>query len=94
MIPDDFALNDTMRRWVRATFPELDPDFETTQFVSYWRAEGRRKRNWREAWQKWIRDSAKRTRDQQQRPHLRTVKPGGYQPFQPPTDPSVYANGF
>lgn len=27
-------------------------------------------------------------------PTLRAVKPGGHKPFQPPTDPSVYANGF
>ncbi|MGY0062779.1 hypothetical protein ACWY4P_40640 [Streptomyces sp. LZ34] len=58
LIPDDFYLNDTMRRWVVATFPGLDPDFETEQFISHFRAEGRRKRNWHDAWQKWIRDSA------------------------------------
>lgn len=58
LIPDDFHLNDTMRRWVASTFPGLDPDFETQQFISHFRAEGRRKRNWHEAWQKWIRDSA------------------------------------
>jgi hypothetical protein len=61
-IPDDFHLNDTMRRWVVATFPNLDATFETQQFVSYWRSEGRRKRNWHDAWQKWIRDSADRRR--------------------------------
>jgi hypothetical protein len=58
LIPDDFHLNDTMRRWVVSTFPGLDPDFETEQFISHFRAEGRRKRNWHDAWQKWIRDSA------------------------------------
>ncbi|WP_406004391.1 hypothetical protein [Streptomyces sp. NBC_00987] len=58
IIPDDFHLNDTMRRWVAGTFPSLDADFETKQFISHFRAEGRRKRNWHEAWQKWIRDSA------------------------------------
>jgi hypothetical protein len=58
LIPDDFYLNDTMRRWVVSTFPGLDPDFETEQFISHFRAEGRRKKNWHEAWQKWIRDSA------------------------------------
>ncbi|MFD3520473.1 hypothetical protein [Streptomyces sp. NPDC058653] len=57
-VPDDFHLNDTMRRWVASTFPGLDPDFETQQFISHFRAEGRRKRNWHDAWQKWIRDSA------------------------------------
>ncbi|MEU0783468.1 hypothetical protein ABZ341_18080 [Streptomyces sp. NPDC006173] len=58
LIPDDFHLNDTMRRWVAGAFPGLDPDFETEQFISHFRAEGRRKRNWHDAWQKWIRDSA------------------------------------
>jgi hypothetical protein len=58
LIPDDFHLNDTMRRWVASTFPGLNPDFETQQFISHFRAEGRRKKNWHEAWQKWIRDSA------------------------------------
>jgi hypothetical protein len=48
-----------MRRWVVGTFPGLDPEFETEQFISHFRAEGRRKRNWHDAWQKWIRDSAK-----------------------------------
>jgi len=66
-IPDDFYLNDTMRRWVVALYPNLDPDFETEQFIRYWRAEGRRKRNWHDAWQKWIADSAKRARDREQR---------------------------
>jgi len=57
-LPDDFHLNDTMRRWVASTFPGLDPDFETQQFISHFRSEGRRKKNWHDAWQKWIRDSA------------------------------------
>jgi hypothetical protein len=67
LIPDDFYLNDTMRRWVAATYPGLNPEFETEQFISYWRAEGRRKRNWHEAWQKWIRDSGQRAYERQQR---------------------------
>jgi hypothetical protein len=66
-IPDDFHLNDTMRRWVVALYPYLDADFETEQFIRYWRAEGRRKRNWHDAWQKWVADSAKKARERQQR---------------------------
>lgn len=54
-----------MRRYVASTFPALDPEFETEQFISYWRAEGRRKRNWHDAWQKWIRDSARRASERQ-----------------------------
>lgn len=68
-IPDDFHLNDTMRRWAVATFGQLlDPAFETDQFISYWRSEGRRKSNWHDAWQKWMRDSADRKSRSQQRP--------------------------
>jgi len=67
LIPSDFHLNDTMRRYVAATYPGLDPDFETDQFVRYWRSEGRRKRNWHDAWQKWLADSAKRAYDRRQR---------------------------
>lgn len=65
-IPDDFAITDAERRWCHSTYPYLDPDFETEQFIRYWRSEGRRKRNWHDAWQKWIADSAKRARDRQQ----------------------------
>ena len=67
-IPDDFHLNDTMRRWVVGTYGQLlNPEFETEQFISYWRAEGRKKRNWRDAWQKWIRDSGQKASERAQR---------------------------
>lgn len=75
-IPDDFHLNDTMRRWVVALYPALDPDFETEQFIRYWRSEGRRKRNWHDAWQKWVADSAKKARDRQQNPRTGGSRPG------------------
>ncbi|CAL9646982.1 hypothetical protein [Streptomyces sp. enrichment culture] len=75
LIPDDFYLNDTMRRWVNATYPGLDPEFETQQFISYWRGEGRRKRNWHEAWRKWVADSAKRASERANRP-LKAVSGG------------------
>ena len=67
LIPDDFAITDAERRWANATFSGLDLEFETEQFIRYWRSEGRRKRNWHDAWQKWIADSAKRDRDRQKR---------------------------
>ncbi|MFK0182012.1 hypothetical protein ACIQVR_39380 [Streptomyces xanthochromogenes] len=67
-IPDDFHLNDTMRRWVVGTYGQLlNPEFETEQFISYWRAEGRKKRNWHDAWQKWIRDSGQKASERAQR---------------------------
>ncbi|MFC8065439.1 hypothetical protein [Streptomyces sp. NPDC057293] len=82
LIPDDFYLNDTMRRWVNATYPGLDPEFETQQFISYWRGEGRRKRNWHEAWRKWVADSAKRASERANRP-LKAVSGGWTGPNRP-----------
>lgn len=59
-VPDDFEPTDAMRRWAHATHPGLDLDFETQQFIRYWRSEGRSKKSWVDAWQKWIADSHKR----------------------------------
>lgn len=59
-VPEDFQPTDAMRRWAHTTHPGLDLDFETTQFVRHFRAEGRRKKSWVDAWQKWIADSHKR----------------------------------
>jgi hypothetical protein len=58
---DGFQLTDTMRRWVAATYPALDIEHATAQFVSHYRSTGARRRSWPDAWQKWIRDDAKRT---------------------------------
>jgi hypothetical protein len=65
LIPDDFEITDAERRWANTTFPGLDLNFETDQFIRYWRSEGRRKRNWHDAWQKWVADSAKRASQKQ-----------------------------
>lgn len=92
-IPDDFHLNDTMRRWVAATYPNLNPEFETAQFISYWRSEGRRKRNWHDAWQKWIRDSGARAADRQQGAFL-VALPGGDQPTRPLPGPDTNLAGW
>jgi hypothetical protein len=75
-IPDDFAISDAERRWANATYPGLDLNFETDQFIRYWRSEGRRKRNWHDAWQKWIADSAKHASKRGNRP-LRSVEGTG-----------------
>lgn len=67
-LPDDFHLNDTMRRWSVSTFgSRLDADFETAKFIDYWRGEGRRKTNWHAAWQKWMRDAADYASKQQRK---------------------------
>lgn len=57
---DGFHLNDAMRRWAHATYPGLDVDHSTAQFISHYRSTGARRKSWPDAWQKWIRDDAKR----------------------------------
>ncbi|WP_225811282.1 helix-turn-helix domain-containing protein [Streptomyces spinosus] len=78
---DGFQLTDSMRRWAHATYPGLDVDHSTAQFVSHYRSTGARRKSWPDAWQKWIRDDAKRAAER--RPTL----PGGNVialPGQPP----------
>lgn len=59
-LPDDWKPSDALLRWANATYPGLDLNFETAQFARHWRSEGRRKKSWPDAWQKWIADSHKR----------------------------------
>lgn len=63
---DGFQLTDSMRRWAAATFPGLDVDHATDQFVSHYRSTGVRRKSWPDAWQKWIREDHKRAVDRQQ----------------------------
>jgi hypothetical protein len=64
---DGFEVNDAMRRWAVSTFgAALDIEYETAQFVSHFRADGGRRRNWPEEWKKWLRRSAKYASDRQQ----------------------------
>ncbi|MBC2903187.1 hypothetical protein [Streptomyces cupreus] len=58
---DGFQLTDAMRRWAHATHPGVDIDHSTAQFVSHYRSTGARRKSWPDAWQKWIRDDARRT---------------------------------
>jgi len=60
-LPDDWKPTEALLRWANATYPGLDLDFETSQFIHHWRSEGRRKKSWPDAWQKWIADSHKRS---------------------------------
>lgn len=57
---DGFQLTDAMRRWCAATYPHVDIDHSTAQFVSHYRSTGARRKSWPDAWQKWIRDDAQR----------------------------------
>ena len=56
-LPDDWKPSDALLRWANATYPGLDLAFETVQFCRHWRSEGRRKKSWPDAWQKWVADS-------------------------------------
>ena len=71
---DGFELTDAMRRWAkRDGYSDLvDIDHATAQFVSHYRSTGARRSSWPDAWQKWIRDDAKRASERPNRP-LRSV---------------------
>jgi hypothetical protein len=56
-LPGDFTLTDAMRSWARNTYPHVDVDHETRKFISHHRGEQTRKRNWYEAWKRWISDA-------------------------------------
>ncbi|MES9522414.1 hypothetical protein [Streptomyces capoamus] len=69
---DGFTVTDAMRAWVIRTYgPHFDIEHATAQFVSHYRSTGARRKSWPDAWQKWIRDDAKRAAER--RPAL----PGG-----------------
>lgn len=83
---DGFAVTDSMRRWANEVHPHVNLQHSTQQFVSHYRSTGTRRKNWPEAWRKWIAEDA----DRATRPPLRAVS-GGYQPYKQPS-PEVYAN--
>jgi hypothetical protein len=64
-----------MRRWAkRDGYSDLvDIDHATAQFISHYRSTGARRSSWPDAWQKWIRDDAKKATDRQTGRHLRAV---------------------
>ena len=66
----NFTVTDGMRRWAhRDGYAQLiDIDHATQQFVSHYRSTGTRRKSWPDAWQKWIRDDAKRAADRATRP--------------------------
>jgi hypothetical protein len=72
---DGFRVTDGMRRWARRDgYSELvDIDHATQQFISHYRSTGARRSSWPDAWQKWIRDDAKKAADRQTGRHLRAV---------------------
>ncbi|MFJ1647939.1 hypothetical protein [Streptomyces sp. NPDC088258] len=74
-IDGGFAVNDGLRRWAhRDGYAELvDLDYETAQFLSHFRANGERRNNWNDEWQKWIRRAHKWTRERAQRPSSNVI---------------------
>ncbi|MFL4904871.1 hypothetical protein ACJ6WF_17190 [Streptomyces sp. MMS24-I2-30] len=71
-----FRVTDGMRRWAkRDGYTDLvDIDHATAQFVSHYRSTGARRSSWPDAWQKWIRDDAKKAADRHTNGrHLRAV---------------------
>ncbi len=95
---DGFQLTDAMRRWALATFgPGLDIDHATAQFVSHYRSTGTRRKSWPDAWQKWIRDDAKRAADRASRSQqgaFLVALPGGDQPARPLTGTDAKVAGW
>jgi len=91
---DGFQLTDGMRRWAQrdgyATL--IDIDHATAQFVSHYRSTGARRKSWPDAWQKWIRDDAKKAADRASRPTqgaFLVPLPGGGQTTPPAARPST-----
>lgn len=70
---DGFQLNDAMRRWAAATFPGVNVEHSTAQFVSHYRSTGARRKSWPDAWQKWIRDDAQRAAQRRPQPGTNVI---------------------
>ncbi|MFF3497413.1 hypothetical protein ACFYWS_39480 [Streptomyces sp. NPDC002795] len=83
-----FTITDAMRRWSHATYPGIDVDHATAQFVSHYRSTGTTRKSWPDAWQKWIRDDHKRAAERAARPQqgafLVPLDGGGQTPTQQP----------
>jgi hypothetical protein len=58
---DGFTVTDSMRRWANDVYPHFDTRHSTQQFIRHYRSTGTRRRNWPEAWRKWIAEDAERT---------------------------------
>jgi hypothetical protein len=87
---DGFQLTDAMRRWAkRDGYSDLvDIDHATAQFISHYRSTGARRSSWPDAWQKWIRDDAKRATERGTRTQgafLIALPGGGQAPPRPST---------
>lgn len=57
---DGFTVTDAMRRWANEVYPNVNLPHSTQQFISHYRSTGTRRKNWPEAWRKWIAEDAER----------------------------------
>lgn len=58
---DGFTVTGQMRRWANAEYPNIDLQHSTNQFVAHYRSTGTRRKNWPEAWRKWIAEDSRRS---------------------------------
>lgn len=61
-LPDDFDVDDTLRRWAFENQIAVDLDAETEQWRDYHRAKGDTAKDWRASWRTWMRNAKKFTR--------------------------------
>lgn len=74
-IPDDFSVTAEMTVWARENAPDVAPS-ETGLFIDYWKQATRNaeKRDWKTAWQVWMRKEQKRINER--RPLHPVATPG------------------
>ncbi len=54
-LPDEFRVTDGMRVWAQGKgFGDEQIDSATEKFETYWRANGKAKSNWEQAWRNWL----------------------------------------
>jgi len=57
---DGFTVTGQMRRWANAEYAHVDLNHSTNQFIAHYRSTGTRRKNWPEAWRKWIAEDSRR----------------------------------
>jgi hypothetical protein len=90
-LPDTFTITPEMRAWAKREHivEHIDIDETTAIFIDYWRGNGKRQKDWRRAWQTWLRRDAKDARERCNRrtgtdnaapPPSAAPKPNDYKP--------------
>lgn len=68
-VPDDFTITEDMKAWAAANVPGVNLEWQTQKFIDYFASlSGQRaiKKDWRRAWQNWMRTEYERTAPQLQ----------------------------